>query len=68
MESICYEIVHIGGPDDGLVSFSPRPYEELRDEKGHVYRSEEPAPDCLEWVSDTVRRITVIYRGIEQRS
>lgn len=46
-----------GGPQDGNIANSFRPYHELRYPDGVVYRTLELPPDYLVWVDDWTRSI-----------
>jgi hypothetical protein len=59
-----YELELVGGPSDGEVSLSPRPYEAIRQADGHVYRAEDVGDGCLIWVDDDTRRIVLHHQGI----
>jgi hypothetical protein len=60
---LVYELHFLGGPRDGAVAYSPRPYDRITDGVGLVYAADREGPECLEWVDDGTRRITLRYRG-----
>jgi hypothetical protein len=57
-----YRLYYIGGPHDGEEVISPRPYD-ATEYRGEVYAATEEGDDCLEWVDDNTRRITLHYLG-----
>lgn len=58
-----YHLHYIGGPCDGIVCNSFRPYDMMREPDGSLYAADEHGEKCLEWVDDWTRRITLKFRG-----
>lgn len=60
-----YELHYYGGPHDGQMAYSPRPYHAICHSDGMIYRADEIGEACLRWVDDETRRIDLIHRPNE---
>jgi hypothetical protein len=58
-----YELHYIGGPMDGQEVLSPRPFDIIVETDGSAYVADCEGEECLEWVDDETRRITLHYAG-----
>lgn len=54
-----YNIHYVGGPDDGMIAASFRPYHRMVT-NGVVYEAIDP-DNCLEWVNDWTYKIVLHY-------
>lgn len=59
---VMYRLRFHGGPWDGRVVNSPRPYDGMKGD-GHQYRAECEGERCLVWVDDWTRDINLYHAG-----
>jgi hypothetical protein len=58
-----YRLRYHGGPCDGQVVNSFRPYDQIRHEDGHIYRAEHEGEKCLVWAGDNTYDIDLYHAG-----
>lgn len=60
---VIYQLHYVGGSKDGMEVLSPRPYDAMF-EQTEIYVADSAGEDCLEWIDDDTRRITLrLYRS-----
>ena len=57
-----YHLHFAGGPKDGQVVNSFRPYDKMREPDGSVYGATEEGESCPEWVDDWTKKIVLHYQ------
>ena len=63
---VIYRLHYVGGDNDGMIANSLRPYYELFENGGQVYRAKEEPPNHEVWVDDFTRDIFLHYAGVDE--
>ncbi len=60
-EVTMYHLRYHGGPRDGVVANSFRPYDAMKEPDGDIYVAKERGEACLIWVQDNTYAIDLYY-------